>query len=483
MGFNNDEYIDGQFKKQYINAYESTYKESIDYKEYLVDEAVMKKVIQSDIKSLQDKVRDKELTYADVVICFWNQVIRMKDYNAVISLNAEVVNQAEKLTYDEGNDLLYGIPVLVKDNINITGLPTTAGAAVLRDYEADADAKLITRLKEKGALILGKANLSEWANFMSTESSNGYSAIGGQTKNAFGQFDVGGSSAGSAVAVALSLAPISIGTETAGSIIYPASQNGVVGLKPTLGLISQDGIIPISKTHDTAGPMSRTVQDTYILFKGLSPVEDEAEWNIDLKDIKVGIIDNKGVKAIYRKEDEDILASVQQKLEQAGSECVKIMVDEAAFDVDYIPILKYEFNEGIRDFFAHTEESPLTLEHIISFNEQDLDNTAPYNQELLKQSAAGDLIREDIENLIQSNQTITRETLTNAFNEVDVLITLSYYSTFLYAASGYPAVTIPGYTRSTGEPIGVTLIGKSGQDIKLLEIAYELEEVIIKKMP
>lgn len=478
MGFNNDDYINEQNKKQYINPQESTYKVPFKYEEYAVDEQIMKKVIQSDVAALHNRVRDNELTYVELVKSFWNQILKMKNYNAVISLNPEVIKQAESMSYDEKHDVLYGIPVLVKDNINMVGLPATAGAAILKEYMADTDAELITRLKEKGALILGKTNLSEWANFMSTESSNGYSAMGGQTKNAFGHFDVGGSSAGSAVAVALNMSPVTIGTETSGSIIYPASQNGVVGLKPTLGLVSQEGIIPISKTHDTAGPMAGTVKDTYHLFKGMSSVEEEADWDIELNDFKAGILNNEGIKTVYREEDDDIVLSVNTMFKNAAADCVNVTVDDSAFDVDYLSILKYEFNEGVRDFFAGSGDHALTLEHIISFNDKDLDNTAPYNQELLKQSSENDSVRKEIEELIKSNQRITRDALNTAFKKVDVLITLSNYATVLYAASGYPAVTVPGYTRSSGEPVGVTLIGKSGQDIRLLEMAHALEKTL-----
>lgn len=480
MVFNNEDYINDQKKKQYLQPHESSYKVAFDYEEYAVDEQMMKKVIQSDIETLQEMVRNHELTYAELVKCFWNQIVRMKDHNALISLNSEAIKEAESMRYADSNDSLYGMPILVKDNIKMVGLPTTAGAAILKEYLPDTDAELITRLKDKGALILGKTNLSEWANFMSTESSNGYSAVGGQTTNAFGQFDVGGSSAGSAVAVALNMAPVTVGTETAGSIIYPASQNGVVGLKPTLGLVSQAGIIPISKTHDTAGPMGRTVKDTYRLFKAMSPVAAEAKWNTKLQDLKIGVLVNEGVKAVYRNEDEKILELFQQELRKTGTECVDVTVDDAAFEVDYVPVLKYELNEGIREFFEDSKDYALTLETIISYNDKNLDNTAPHNQELLKQSVEIGLKNKKIEELIASNQKITRETLNRSLEEVDVLMTLSNYATTLYSASGHPAVTLPGYRRETGEPIGITLIGQSGQDIRLLEIAHAVEKNILQ---
>lgn len=477
MGFNNQEYIDGQIDKQYIHPKESRFKVAFDYSEYKVDENLLKKVVQKDSASLQEMVRSGEVSYADIVKCFWNQAIRMKDYNAVISLNPEALKQAEALTYDESHGVLYGMPVLVKDNISVVGLPTTAGAAVLKDYVADTDAELVRLLKEKGAIILGKANLSEWANFMSTDSSNGYSTIGGQTKNPFGQFDVGGSSSGSAAAVALNIAPVAIGTETAGSVIYPASQNGIVGLKPTLGAVSLDGIIPVSKTHDTAGPMSKTVKDTYDLFKGMTQTEEVAEWTVEVSKLAIGIIGNEAVKSVYRGEDTEVLDVLSERLKQAGAACQEVTLLEEAFEVDYLPILKFEFDEGVREFF-HGIDKGLVLSDVIAFNEKDMENTAPYNQELLVQSAETDSTRQSIEEHIRSNQSVTRQALDTAFESVDVLLTLSNYATVLYAASGYPAVTLPGFKRSTGEPIGVTLIGKSSEDVRLLEMTHALEPLL-----
>lgn len=477
MDFNSQEYIDGQIDKQYIQPKESRFKKPFDYSSYPVDEGTMNKVIKRDCSELQKMVGEGEVTYADIMKCFWNQAVKLKGYNAIISLNEEAVTQAEALTYDESRDVLYGMPVLIKDNINVAGLPNTAGAAVLKDNLVDEDAKLVRLLKEKGAIILGKANLSEWANFMSTDSSNGYSTIGGQTKNPFGSFDVGGSSSGSAAAVALNITPLAVGTETAGSIIYPASQNGIVGLKPTLGLVSQDGIIPVSKTHDTAGPMAKTVKDTYRLFKVISQSEEVAEWTVKAADLKIGIIENESIKRVYRDEDAEVMASLSDRLKQADLVCKNVTLSDEAFEVDYVPILKFEFDEGVRDFFNGIDKG-LTLSDVIAFNERDLKNTAPYNQELLVQSAETDVTRQSIEEHIQSNQKKTREALDKSFEAVDVLVTLSNYATVLYAASGYPAVTLPGFKRTTGEPVGITFIGKNGEDIRLLEMAHALESFI-----
>ncbi|SFK47743.1 amidase [Marinilactibacillus piezotolerans] len=480
MGFNNDDYLKGQIEKQYQKPKTSSVKQTLNQELYDVDERLMKKVIGRDIETLQGLVRDGEATYADIAKCFWNQVLKFKDHNAVIALNPDVVKGAEKLSYDRSHSLMYGIPVLVKDNIATQDMPTTAGAAVLKDFKPEEDAKIIKHLKDKGALILGKTNLSEWANFMSTDSSNGYSAIGGQTKNAFGEFDVGGSSSGSAVAAALGMAPVTIGSETSGSIIYPASQNGVVGHKPTLGLVSQRGIIPISKTHDTAGPITRTVKDAYALFKAMSDVEESADWDATrLSGLRIGIIDNRSIKAVYRAEDEEILSHVKNEFREASAEVTSIEIDEAAFDINYLNILKYEFNLGIRSYFEAS--STLDLDKVLAFNKQNEPDYAPYNQELIRQSIEETYTDEEIAETIRLNQATARKALDEAFESVDVLVTLSNYSTVLYAAAGYPAVTVPGHKRSTGEPVGVTLIGKNKQDVKLLEWAYAYEQSLIRE--
>ncbi|SFC09561.1 amidase [Alkalibacterium subtropicum] len=479
MGFNNDDYMQGQLNKQYRDPKESSVKQTLDDEPYDVDETLMQKVTAGDINTLQQFVRDGEVTYAEIVKCYWNQVLKYKEYNAVIALNPDLVKQAEALAYDEANDLMYGMPVLVKDNITTKDLPTTAGAAVLKDYQPEEDAEIIQRLKDKGALILGKANLSEWANFMSTDSSNGYSAIGGQTKNAYGEFDVGGSSSGSSVAAALGMAPVTIGSETSGSIIYPASQNGVVGLKPTLGLVSQHGIIPISETHDTAGPITRTVKDAAALLKAMTEMEETADWdNARLSGLRVGVIGNQAVKAVYRSEDEEVMSCVKEELSDAGAVVSSIDIDEEGFNVNYLNILKYEFNLGVQSYF---KSSAFTLDKVLAYNKQNEPDYAPYNQELIRQSIEEKYTDEEMAETIRSNKMIARKALDDAFESVDILVTLSNYATVLYAAAGYPAITLPGYRRSTGEPVGVTFIGKNEQDMQLLEWAYAYEQQLMTR--
>src|SRR5690606_23680601 len=194
--------------------------------------------------------------------------------NSVISLNPKVIEQAKQKDKEFKNKRLkhpiFGMPILLKDNINTADMPTTAGAVVFQNNQTD-DAFIVKQLKDKGALILGKANLSEWAYFFCGECPSGYSAIGGQTLNPYGRrvIDTGGSSSGSGVSVAANFCAAAIGSETAGSILSPASQNSVVGLKPTVGLLSRSGIVPISSTLDTPGPITKNVMDNAIVLDAM----------------------------------------------------------------------------------------------------------------------------------------------------------------------------------------------------------------------
>ncbi|MFC6617569.1 amidase family protein [Deinococcus radiophilus] len=194
-------------------------------------------------------------------------------FNSVLELNPQALNDARRLDAErqagQVRSPLHGLTVLIKDNIAVAGLHNTAGAAVLRSAVATADAPLVAQLRAAGAVILGKANLSEWSNFMTEDSVNGYSVLGGPTRNPYGPFDVGGSSSGPATATALNLCTFAVGTETAGSLIYPGSQNALAVLKPSRGLISRRRIIPITEAQDTAGPMARTVADLALLLGAL----------------------------------------------------------------------------------------------------------------------------------------------------------------------------------------------------------------------
>ncbi|AOM83514.1 amidase family protein [Salisediminibacterium beveridgei] len=480
MAFNSDAYLQNQITKQYVEPPHSSEQVDLYGEPFDMDEALMKRITASDIAGLQKMVKEEMATYEDIAKAFYNQVLLHHDSRAVITLNQAVISEARKLDYLERHDPLYGIPVLVKDNIATTEMPTTGGAVYLKDFMPKQDAAIIKRLKAKGALILGKTNLSEWANFMTTKSANGYSAVGGQAKNPYGSFDVGGSSAGSGVAVAKRMSPVAIGTETAGSVIYPASQNGIVGLKPTLTTVPQEGIIPVAKSHDTAGPMANTVRDCYYLLAGMETLDGLlADRRLPLSKYTFGFLEDEALKDVYRGEDEAVLADFRQRMAKTGAGVQGITVAPEAHRLNIVDVLKYEFNEGVKAFFKESSQ-PATLKDVVAFNLEDEKNRSPHGQDLLVESSTQTFTASEIEEQVAHNQAVAKAALDEAFQHVDVLVTISNYATTLYATSGYPALTLPGYKRETGEPVGITLIGKAKSDMDLLHVGELIEEEVLR---
>ena len=247
--------------------------------------------LNATVIDIQGYFADGRLSSAELTLYYLHRIQKYDPdkLNSILTLNPDAFKIAKQRDQERKSKMplgaaasrtvnpksLHGIPILLKDNIG-TGdqMPVTAGAAVLADHYSDRDAFIVARLREAGAVILGKANLSEWAYFMNRNAPSGYSALGGHTRNGYGRFDAGGSSSGSGVAVAANFATLAIGTETAGSLIYPSSQNSIYTLKPSLGLISRDRIIPITAAQDTAGPMTRTVTDLALLLNVIAGVDD-----------------------------------------------------------------------------------------------------------------------------------------------------------------------------------------------------------------
>lgn len=235
-------------------------------------------ILEKDIPSIQSSIQSGQLTYEELTKFYLFRIRSFdrenpKSLNSVISISPSAIDDAKNadaLGFSENHHPIFGMPVLLKDNIDASGMATTAGAVALKDNFTE-DAFIVKQLKNKGGIVLGKANLSEWAYFFCGDCPSGYSAVGGQTLNPYGRrvFDTGGSSSGSAVSVAANFAVAAIGSETSGSILSPSSQNSVVGLKPTIGLLSRSGIVPISSTLDTAGPITKNVMDNAILLDAL----------------------------------------------------------------------------------------------------------------------------------------------------------------------------------------------------------------------
>lgn len=455
---------------------------------------------------------------------------RISVYNeglhAITQLAPEVFREAEALwaEADASLDVLYrrmplwGIPVVVKDNIATgTDMPNTAGAYALLHATTTRPSTVVERLKAAGALVVGKANLSEWANFMTLDSSNGYSALGGQTVNPFGPFDVGGSSSGSCVAVAAKLVPIAVGTETAGSLIYPASQNRVVAIKPTVGLVSRDLIIPISDTQDTAGPIANTVADAALLLEVISgpcphdpktqlipegprkyleacqpgPTSNTRSHNIRvgetrqpitrvgetrLHNIRVGLVQNPAVLQDYREGDLALVDAAVRRLELLGYEVTPVMVDPMGFETHMFDVLLYEFYRDVNRYLEHSDvNTVLNIEDIVKYNEKDLENRAAFGQSLLERCVSGRPTQTSYQEAVKRSVFRTSRAIYQALQSVDVLMTVSNYATALYATAGYPAINVPMGFRENGEPVGLTFFGGAFQEEQLLVVASAFE--------
>jgi amidase len=416
--------------------------------------------------------------------------------NSVLTLNPDALTIAQSLDRErlagKHRGPLHGVPVLLKDNV-ATGdqMPNAAGSIALAHARADRDSFVASRLRAAGAVLIGKANLSEWANFMTSTSNNGFSALGGQTRNPYGAFDVGGSSSGSAVAVAADLVPLAVGSETSGSISYPASQNAVVGIKPSYGLVSRDRVIPITAAMDTLGPMARTVADAVILLNAMAGLDPQDQATQDaaslhgvdftrflradaLTGVRVGMC--KSTKEI-RRGDRAVFERIETVLRRAGAILVDIpFPDEPG--IDYRNILHYGMKQDLNSYLRATHAPIQDLAGIIAFNAEDLPNRAPYGQDLLEKSEQLSVTAEQYEAEAAENRNKGRALLQQlmAAHDVALFVSLANYLAPVYAPAGCPLITVPAGFREDGEPIGAAFVGAHLSEPVLIGAAYAYEQ-------
>lgn len=449
--------------------------------------------------------------------------------NAVIETNPEALGIADHLDNErrDGRVLgpLHGIPVLLKDNIDTADrMQTTSGSLALEGNYAGQDAGLVARLRSAGALLLGKANLSEWANFRARNSSSGWSSRGGLTRNPYALDRTAcGSSSGSAVAVAANLCSVAVGTETDGSIICPSQTNGIVGIKPTLGLISRSGVIPIAHSQDTAGPMARCVADAALLLGALAGVDDrdpatQAGVGKALGDytpfLRADGLRGKriGVARNLAGSDPRVLAVFETSLAQlkaAGAELVDpANVDSATrFGKGEITVLFYEFKADLNAYLGalKPEITVRSMADVIRFNEQNRPRVMPYfgQDRMLAAEKKGDLTQKRYLNALSKNLRLARQEgidRTMSENRLDALVcpsggaawmidlvngdagTWDVESTSLAAIAGYPHITVPaGYV--FGLPVGLSIFASAWQEPTLIEIAYAFEQASPVRRP
>ena len=446
------------------------------------------------VSLLQQRLHSGELTSRQLALYFTGRIRRFAVLNAVGELNPDALELAGRLDAGPHTGPLHGIPVLLKDNIS-TGdqMHTTAGAAVLEHFQAGADSFVAQKLRAAGALILGKANLSEWANFMTSTSANGFSVLGGQVRNPYGKFDVSGSSSGSAAAVAAGLVPLAVGTETCGSLISPGSANSLAVLKPTLGLVSRRGIIPITAVTDTAGPMARSVADLALLLQAMAgpdpddPVtlQPQAQQAVDWP----GFVDADGLRCLRlgfvsrrkpRPAERELIERCARVLRACGAEVVHLSTRRAAPWHEIIQVFCYGMQHDLAGYFRSMPgPAPVSsLAEIIAFNQADLPNRAPFGQDLLERSQAISLTPAQHAVLVEKIQAVTGGELRRLRGEsgADLLVSLDGSLAGYYAIAGFPALTAPGGYRKAGKPFGLTFVGQPFEDGRLIAAAYAFEQ-------
>ncbi|SHG34438.1 amidase [Flavobacterium micromati] len=479
------------------------------------------------ISSLRKKLNSGEYTSQQLVQLYLKRIESIDQngakLNSIIEINPEAIAIAvamdKELKVGTNRGPLHGIPVLIKDNIDTADkMQTTAGSLAMVGNIASKDAFLVSKLREAGAIIIGKTNLSEWANFRSTQSSSGWSSRGGQSKNPYIlDHNPCGSSAGSGVAVSANLCVVAIGTETDGSIVCPASVNGIVGIKPTVGLVSRSGIIPISKTQDTAGPMARTVSDAAILLGIIAGVDKDDDVTLESadkakKDYTVFLDLNalKGKRIGIEKKLQGTNKNINLLLEDAinllkkqGATIVEIEYIEKinALGQAEFEVLQYEFKDGLNNYLAISNAKVKNLSEVINFNNANEDSAMPYcKQETLESSNEKKGLNDPkyVESLIASFEG-SKSILDTVFqeNKLDAIcgITMgpscsidviygdkwgSYSLTSPAAMSGYPHITVPcGQVYDL--PIGLSFFGTPYSEGELIGLGYAYEQASQKR--
>jgi amidase len=457
-------------------------------------------ILEQNIPTLQKNIAEGKLTYEKLVL-FYLYRIRKFDrenglsLNSVISLNPNVVKEArqkDKQPKPLNEFSVFGMPILLKDNINAAGMPTTAGAVALQENTAD-DAFIVKQLKNKEALILGKANLSEWAYFFCGDCPSGYSAMGGQTLNPYGRriFDTGGSSSGSGVAVAANFCVAAVGSETSGSILSPSSQNSVVGLKPTVGLLSRTGIIPISSTLDTAGPITKNVVDNAILLDALIGYDVEDNASVKSEGTAYSNLDNNNLKGkrfgVFKGLMADSLyVEAISKLKNEGAEIVEI--EQQQIDLPgFIRFLNLDMKKDLPEYlhkYANVSIAVKSVEDVMEFNRKDSLRRAPYGQALFKGIIADNGSAKDLEHIkdtLSANGKLFFESPMKTHN-LDGIVSINNFHAGFAAVAKYPALTVPMGYQADGKPRGLTFIAMPFQEQSLLQWAYSYEKASNKRI-
>jgi len=482
------------------------------------------------VVELQALMASGEMTSQSLVESYLEQIETLDksgpELNSVIELNPDAIDIAKALDEERQNgdvrSTMHGIAVLLKDNIDTADkMLTTAGSLALVDSPTPKhDAYIVQQLRAAGAVILGKTNLSEWANFRSSRSASGWSSRGGQTRNPYSlNRSPCGSSSGSGVAVSANLCSVAVGTETDGSVVCPSAVNGIVGIKPTVGLLSRSGIIPISHTQDTAGPMARTVSDAAILYEAMLGFDDsdtesvkhykkEIDSNFQNK-LKTDALKGKRIgfaKNVFVPHElvDERMKEVRQFLEEAGAIHIEIEIKlpTEASKAEY-QVMLYEYKAGLSKYLKNRGGTLQSLADVIAYNEKHAKDIMPFfgQEQMLASQEKDGLTDKAYHQALNDSHLVAQKLIDNTLSEfeldaivaptggpawtVDRVCGDRYLgsSSSLAAVSGYPSITVPA-GQIHGLPIGVSFIGTACDDAALIGYAYAFEQVSdLRKAP
>ena len=459
-------------------------------------------VIEASITDLDTMMEEGTLTSYELTLYYLHRIrdLDVDQLNSIVDLNLDSLYIAQVRDEERASGKvrgpLHGIPVVLKDNIATDDyLRTTAGAMALAYETADRDAFLVNELRESGAIILAKTNMTEWANWMHYAFTNGHSAVGGQVVSPYNEWaDPSGSSTGSSVAVTENFAPLALGTETIGSIISPASRESVVGYKPSLGLISRDHIIPITDAFDTAGPIGKSVTDVAIAMNVLAgnadPNDSDSEAAEDLigADFTLALTENAlqgmrvGILASDPAESDEYqityygLQPEVDALQKAGAEIVIVRAPWFP-DFDWGTMFSCDIAEGVDAYLQETGADFQTLDEIRVFNEENPEYI-PYGQERFYEAAACEMSPEETAELAEQIRTESEAWMQDLFStfDIDVLTSVDDVFSLQYAFAGWPAITVPRGESGDNVPTGLTFVAPYLHDRELLGYAFAFEQ-------
>jgi amidase len=461
-------------------------------------------MIEYTLLELIHGLKNHQFTSVQLVQMYLDQINKYDSHlNSIAELNPDAVSIAhalDKERIEKGpRSLVHGIPLLLKDNINTKDkMHTTANSLALSDLLAPYDATIVSKLREAGAIILGKSNLSEFAHFMSYGMPSGYGSRNGQVINPYNKkIDPLGSSTGSAVAIAANMIPVAIGTETNGSLMAPAYHNSIVAIKPTLGMVSRYGIIPISANQDTAGPMGKTVADCAILLSIIAGKDSNDSMTVDLPKLNKTLssaykksVKNRNIGIIhfenepYHDEEKKVLLEAKQKLEKKGMFVIDIVIK--AKRMNNVTTLLYEFKHDLDQYLTtvsgHTKMK--SLSDIIDFNQENPKERLKYGQTILEDS---NKTKDYPENPVYQKNRAKLLLEANRFEEImqrlnlDALLSTKWTS---YAPiAGNPSICVPAKALIDLKPVSIVFVGKKWDDATLISIAHAYERATKHRIP